>query len=56
MGAKYGTTLRKHGFNLQELPNKMLTFASACEVEVKRIFPEILDEIHGFADACKIPY
>lgn len=56
MGVKYGTALREHGFKLQELPDAMLTFAKDSEVEVKRVFPEILDEIDGFADASGTPY
>jgi predicted choloylglycine hydrolase len=56
MGVKYGTALREHGFKLEELPGTMLTFAKVSEIEVKRVFPEILDEIHGFADASGTSY
>jgi len=56
MGSQYGTILHKHGFKLQEQPNEKLTFAQKCEIEVKRVFPDILDEIHGFADACHASY
>jgi len=36
--------------------NETLTFGVECEKEVKRIFPDILDEMRGFADACQAPY
>jgi len=56
MGFRYGTTLYNHGFKLQKQPDEKLTFARGCETEVKRVFPEVLDEIHGFADACHVSY
>ena len=56
MGFQYGTILHKHGFKLQEQPNKKLAFGRECKVEVKKFFPEVLDEIHGFADACHVSY
>ena len=56
MGAKYGTTLYKHGFRLQEMPRERLNFVNGCEAEVRKVFPEILDEIRGFADTCHVPY
>lgn len=34
----------------------MHKFANECEAEVKRVFPEILDEIQGFVDGCGISY
>jgi predicted choloylglycine hydrolase len=56
MGFNYGTILHKNGFKLPHQPNEKLTFAKKCEPEVKRIFPEALEEIHGFADASHTPY
>lgn len=56
MGFQYGTILFKHGFKLQEQPHDKLAFAQDCEIEVKKVFPDVLDEIHGFADACHASY
>jgi predicted choloylglycine hydrolase len=56
MGKKYGTALRKHGFKLPEVDEEALTLGMKCEAEVKDIFPEVLDEVRGFAEAIKEPY
>jgi len=56
MGFQYGTILHKHGFKLFKQPDEKLIFARECETEVKRVFPEVLEEIHGFADACHAAY
>jgi len=56
MGVKYGSILYKHGFKPFKQPDEKLTFARECETEVKRIFPEVLEEIRGFADACHGSY
>jgi len=32
----------------------MQRFGKECEAEVKRVFPEILEEFKGFADGCNI--
>jgi predicted choloylglycine hydrolase len=52
MGYSYGTILYKHGFRLEEQSSKKLDFGRESEGEVKRIFPEVLEEIQGFAEAC----
>jgi len=58
MGFRYGSLLFKHGVKLQlpEMKSQTLIFGRDCEKEVKRIFPDVLDEIQGFADAFHIPY
>jgi len=56
MGFRYGAILYKHGFRVPEQPSERLAFGKRCEKEVKRIFPGILEEIHGFADACHGSY
>jgi len=56
MGHKYGSILHKHGFKLPVIQKKQLSLGLECRNEVKRIFPEILEEIRGFADACKLDY
>ncbi|MFQ6087923.1 MAG: C45 family autoproteolytic acyltransferase/hydrolase [Candidatus Methanofastidiosia archaeon] len=56
MGFKYGSILYKHGFRISEQSSEKLNFGRKSEKEVKRIFPDILEEIKGFADACHASY
>jgi len=56
MGFRYGSLLYKHGYRVPEMPTETVAFAKQCEGEVKRVFPDILDEIQGFADACNSTY
>jgi len=51
MGLRYGTSLYKHGFRLDEQKPEKLEFGGKCEKEVERVFPEALEEIKGFAEA-----
>lgn len=50
MGFKYGSILNKHGFKLGEQAPERLDFSKKCEREVERVFPEVLEEIRGFAE------
>jgi predicted choloylglycine hydrolase len=56
MGYKYGALLYKHGFRVDEQPDEKLEFGRRSEAEVKRVFPEILEEIRGFAEGCRTSY
>jgi len=56
MGHIYGSVLYRHGFRLPVIPEKRLSLGLKCKNEVKRFFPEILEEIQGFADACRLDY
>jgi len=56
MGFQYGTVLYKHGFRVPEQSSDRLSLGRECEKEVKRVFPQILEEIQGFADACHGSY
>jgi predicted choloylglycine hydrolase len=56
MGYRYGTILHKHGFRVTEQSKEKLDFGTESEGEVKHVFPEIVEEITGFADACHAPY
>jgi predicted choloylglycine hydrolase len=56
MGFRYGSLLYRRGYRVPKVPEETLAFGRRCEREVKRIFPEILNEIRGFADACHAPY
>lgn len=51
MGLHYGSILYKHGFRLDEQTPEKLEFGRKSEKEVKRVFPEIIEEIEGFAEA-----
>jgi len=54
IGFKYDSILKRVGYKPPELPEEMKSFAKECEKQVKHIFPEILDELQGFADGCAI--
>ncbi len=56
MGHHYGSILHKHGFKLGQQPSEKLSFGRESEQEVKRVFPEVLEEIRGLAEACEVPY
>jgi predicted choloylglycine hydrolase len=56
MGLRYGATLYDHGFRMEPQSIERLNLGKECEREIKRVFPEILEEIHGFADACHARY
>jgi predicted choloylglycine hydrolase len=56
MGHRYGMVLSKHGFRVLEQSKEKLDFGRDSEYHVKRVFPQVLEEIKGFADACKAPY
>lgn len=56
MGYQYGMVRYKNGFRVPESSREELFFASRCEAEIKRVFPEILQEIRGLADACRASY
>jgi len=56
MGVKYGTALRKHGFKLPQVNQEIMALGLKCEEEVKRIFPDLLEETRGVADAIHEEY
>jgi predicted choloylglycine hydrolase len=56
MGYSYGTVLYKHGFRISQQSDDKLEFGRRSEKEVRRVFPEVLEEIKGFADACHGSY
>jgi predicted choloylglycine hydrolase len=56
MGRSYGAMLYEHSFRVTTQPKERLDFGEKSEPEVRRVFPEILDEIKGFADGCKASY
>jgi predicted choloylglycine hydrolase len=56
MGFHYGTRLRRHGFKLPPQDPKAVEFGRRSEPEVRRVFPQIIDEFQGFADACGAEY
>jgi len=56
MGYAYGTVLYRHGFRVPDQSTQRLDFGHKCEKEVRLFFPEILEEIRGFTDACNASY
>jgi predicted choloylglycine hydrolase len=56
MGFKYGTVLHKQGFKLPPCSERKMALGLQSEKIVKQFFPEILEEIRGFSDACKTDY
>ena len=56
MGRRYGTILHKHGFNLEKPSPEKLEFGKKSERELERVFPEVLEEIRGFAEGCHATY
>jgi len=56
MGFHDGSLLFKRGFKVPTPSVERAEFARNSEDEVRRIFPEILDEVSGFADACQASY
>lgn len=56
MGRNYGAILYKHGFRVTSQSEEKLDFAAKSKSEVGRVFPEILEEIKGFAEGCRASY
>jgi predicted choloylglycine hydrolase len=56
MGFRHGSLLYKRGYRVPEASSRVLAFGRECEKEVESIFPDVLDEIRGFADACHASY
>ncbi len=56
IGVKCGTALAKHGFKLPQVDEETVVLGLKCEIEVGRVFPEVLEEIRGLAEAIKEPY
>jgi predicted choloylglycine hydrolase len=56
MGQSYGAVLYRHGFRVTAQSEEKLGFAARSEPEVRRVFPEILEEIRGFAEGCHASY
>lgn len=56
MGHNYGAILYRNGFKVSPQSAERLDFGIKSESEVKKFFPEILDEIQGFADSCHVSY
>jgi predicted choloylglycine hydrolase len=56
MGVKYGTVLGKHGFKLPQVDEESIALGLKCEAEVKKVFPDALEEARGIADAIHEQY
>jgi predicted choloylglycine hydrolase len=56
MGLRYGGILYDHGFRVPKQEECFIEFGRKSEVVVRRVFPDILDEVRGFAEGCHSPY
>jgi predicted choloylglycine hydrolase len=56
MGYRYGKRRVRKGFKMPISDKDELAYASKSEPEIKRVFPEILQEIAGVADAFNTQY
>lgn len=51
IGHQQGTTLSNAGFSPDPLSTEKAAFVERCETIVRRYAPEVVEELHGFADA-----
>jgi len=56
MGWQYGEIMKQEGFDLSEPTDEKIILAKKSEGEVKKYFPEILDEMRGFSEATGVKY
>jgi predicted choloylglycine hydrolase len=56
MGFRYGGILFEHGFRIPKQEKECIEFGRKSESEVRKTFPDILDEMKGFAEGCHSPY
>jgi predicted choloylglycine hydrolase len=56
MGFHSGEILYKHGFRLPQGSRTAVEFGRRSERDVRRLFPQILDEIQGFSEGCRASY
>lgn len=56
IGLKYGVSLKKRGFQLPKLDDERAGLGLRCESEVRRVFPEILEEVRGLANGLQEQY
>ncbi|MFW9854717.1 MAG: C45 family autoproteolytic acyltransferase/hydrolase [Candidatus Thorarchaeota archaeon] len=54
MGLEYGKKLKTAGFRLPNFTEKVLKLAKDCRNHVATIFPKILDELDGVAEAAEL--
>jgi len=56
IGFREGSMMYKRGLKVPAPSKERVEFAKGCEKEIGRIFPELLDEMAGFADGCQAPH
>jgi predicted choloylglycine hydrolase len=54
IGFRYGSLLAKHGFQLPEIEERKIQFGLESYPDLKQFFPEVIDEIKGFAEGAKV--
>ncbi|MEM7734866.1 MAG: C45 family peptidase [Deinococcota bacterium] len=59
MGHHYGALLHKNGFRVSQLPQvdeQYRSFITSSEAVVNEVYPEICQEVRGFAEGCEADY
>jgi len=56
MGYRYGSLLARNGFKIPPQSKEYLEFGRRSEPLVEKVFPEVLDEMKGFAEGCHSPF
>jgi len=56
MGREYGRRLRKADFKTPKYSSAAIELGKKCRGHVETVFPEIMDEIRGIAEAAEIDY
>ena len=54
MGHKYGALLHKNKVSLPEMTNARADFGAGCYEELRHFYPELIQEVRGFADGMQI--
>lgn len=55
-GKHYGSILYKNGFRFPEVSTEKIEFGLKSIPFLQDFYPEIIEEIKGFAEACHVPY
>ncbi|MDM5155537.1 C45 family autoproteolytic acyltransferase/hydrolase [Bacillus sp. DX1.1] len=56
MGKHYASILYKNGFRFPEVSQEKLAFGKQSNALLKDFYPELIEEIQGFAEGCHVTY
>ena len=56
MGKHYASILYKNGFRFPKVPEEKLAFGQQSHVLLKDFYPELIEEMKGFAEGCHVTY